>query len=150
MLLFKPITSVSDFHHLQDDIESIQNWTDSNHLSLNTKKCKCMLVSRKRGPRQPLSFKLGGDVLEQVQTFKYLGVLISSSLSWSPHVEAVCIKARKLLGLVYRRFYGLVDTSCMIEIYKSLIRPHLEYAAPVWAPILQETLPTWRRFRGLV
>ena len=90
-----------------------------------------MLVSR-----QPLSFKLGGDVLEQVQTFKYLGVLISSSLSWSPHVEAVCIKARKLLGLVYRRFYGLVDTSCMIEIYKSLIHPHLEYAAPVWAPHL--------------
>ena len=55
MLLFKP---VSDFHHLQDDIESIKNWTDSNHLSLNTKKCKCMLVSRKRGPRQLLSFKL--------------------------------------------------------------------------------------------
>ena len=115
MLLFKPITSVSDFHHLQDDIESIQNWSDSNYLSLNTKKCKCMLVSRKRGPRQPLSFKLGGDALEQVQT---LGVLISSSLSWSPHVEAVCIKARNLLGLVYRIIYGLVDTSCMIEIYK--------------------------------
>ena len=37
MLLFKPITSVSDFHYLQDDIESIKNWTDSNHLSLNTK-----------------------------------------------------------------------------------------------------------------
>ena len=53
-----------------------------------------------------------------------------------PHVEAVCIKARKLLGLVYRRFYGLVDASCMIEIYKSLIRPHLVYAAPVWAPHL--------------
>ena len=95
-----------------------------------------MLVSRKRGPRQPLFFNLGGDVLEQVQTFKYLGVLISSSLSWSPHVEAVCTKARKLLGLVYRRFYGLVDTSCMIEIYKTLIRPHLEYVAPVWAPHL--------------
>ena len=93
MLLFKPITSVSDFHHLQDDIESIKNWTDSNHLSLNTKKCKCMLVSRKSGPRQPLSFKLGGDVLEQVKTFKYLGVLIFSSLSWSPHVEAVCMIA---------------------------------------------------------
>ena len=94
-----------------------------------------MLVSRKRGPRQPLSFKLGGDVLEQVQTFKYLSVLISSSLSWSPRVEAVCIKARKLLGLVHRRIYGLVDTSCMIEIYKTLIHPHLKYnAAPVWAP----------------
>ena len=136
MLLFKPITSVSDFRHLQDDIISIKNWTEKNYLSLNAKKCKCMLVSRKRGTRQPLSFNLGGDVLEQVQTFKYLGVLISSSLSWSPHVEAVCTKARKLLGLVYRRFYGLLNTRCMIEIYKTLIRPHLEYAASVWAPHL--------------
>ena len=134
MLLFKPITSVSDFRHLQDDIISIKNWTERNYLSLNAKKCKCMLVSRKRGTRQPLSFNLGGDVLEQVETFKYLGVLISSSLSWSPHVEAVCTKARKLLGLVYRRFYGLLNTRCMIEIYKTLIRPHLEYAASVWAP----------------
>ena len=46
----------------------------------------------------------------------------------------------KLLGLLYRRFYGLVDSSCTIELYKTLIRPHLEYATPVWAPYLTKSI----------
>ena len=110
-----------------------------------------MLVSRKRGPRQPLSFKLGGDVLEQVQTFKYLGqiwVSFSSSLSWSSHVELSCLHQGKKAA--WSGLQKILRFGGMIEIYKTLICPHLEYAAPVWAPILQETLPTWRRFRGLV
>ena len=99
-----------------------------------------MLISRKKGPRQPLSLSLGDDALEQVQVFKYLGVLISSSLNWSPHINAVCSKARKLLGLLYRRFNGLMDPSCLVELYKTLIRPHLEYAAPVWSPHLAKDI----------
>ena len=99
-----------------------------------------MLISRKRRSRQQLSLSLGGNALEQVHTFKYLGVLISSSLSWSPHIDAVCTKARQLLGLLYRRFYGLIDTKGMIELYRALIRPHLEYAVPVWAPHLAKDI----------
>ena len=67
-------------------------------------------------------------------------MLISSSLSWSPHIDAVCTKARPLLGLLYRRFYGLIDTKGMIELYRALIRPHLEYAVPVWAPHLAKDI----------
>ena len=90
--------------------------------------------------RQQLSLSLGGNALEQVHTFKYLDVLISSSLSWSPHIDAVCMKARQLQGLLYRRFYGLIDTKGMIELYRTLIRPHLEYAVPVWAPHLAKDI----------
>ena len=102
MLLFKPINSAPDLHSLQGDIDIIKSWADGKHLSFNPVKCKCMLISRKRRPRQPLSLSLGGSdsAPEQVQSFKYLGVLISSSLSWSPHIDTVCTKARKLLGLL--------------------------------------------------
>ena len=140
MLLFKPVNSALDLHRLQGDIDTIKAWADGNHLSFNPVKCKCMLISRKRRPRQQLSLSLGGNALEQVHTFKYLGVLISSSLSWSPHIDAVCTKARQLLGLLYRRFYGLIDTKGMTELYRALIRPHLEYAVPVWAPHLAKDI----------
>ena len=63
-------------------------------------------------------------------------VLLSSELSWSAHIESICIKARKLTGLLYRRFYGNVNQQSMYSLYSILVRPHLEYVAPIWDPHL--------------
>jgi len=76
--------------------------------------------------------------LERVQYFKYLGILLAADLSWTHHIEAVCTKARKLLGLLYRRFYEHADPSALRQLYLSLVRPHLEYGCHVWDPNLQK------------
>ena len=39
--------------------------------------------------------------LKRVQYFKYLGILLAADLSWTHHIEAICSKASKLLGLLY-------------------------------------------------
>ena len=72
-----------------------------------------------------------------VAAFKYLGVLLSQDMSWSPQVQAVCSKAKKVLGLLYRKFYGCANTEMLTQLYISLVCPHLEYASPVWAPRLR-------------
>ena len=77
-----------------------------------------------------------GSELEQVHSYKYLGVLLTSDLSWSPHVTNICTKARKVLGLLYRRFYGSTSQDSLKQLYLSLVRPHLEYACQVWDPHL--------------
>ena len=82
-------------------------------------------------PETPLI--LSGSVLAQVDTYKYLGVL-NNKLSWSRHVETVCSKARKVLGLLYRRFYADCNPSTILQLYITLVRPHMEYACSVWAP----------------
>ena len=48
---------------------------------------------------------LGSRTLDSVSSYKYLGVLISDDLSWSLHVERISSKARRILGMLYRRFY---------------------------------------------
>ena len=63
-------------------------------------------------------------------------MLLSSELSWSTHIESICTKARKLIGLLYRRFYGNVNQQTLYSLYTTLVRPHLEYAAPIWDPHL--------------
>ena len=119
------------------DIDCISEWVSCNKLTLNPTKCKTMVISRKRNSVQPYAqFVLNGRPLEQVETFKYLGIFLSSDLSWSAHIESICTKARKLIGLLYRRFYGNVDDHSLLELYSVLVRPHLEYAAPVWDPHL--------------
>ena len=82
MLLYKPVKSIEDIHHLQMDIDRISGWVNCNNLTLNPNKCKTMVISRKRNSVKPhAQFALNSSPLEQVETFKYLGLLLSSDLS---------------------------------------------------------------------
>ena len=136
MLLYKPVGRPEDVNHLQIDIDHIRVWVSNNHLALNSDKCKVMMISRKRNPVPPPQFILQDTLLKQVEDYRYLGVLLTSDLSWSSHINSTCSKARKLIGLLYRRFYGNVDNQSLFEHYNILVRPHLEYASPLWDPYL--------------
>ncbi len=94
-----------------------------------------MLITKKRNAIQPPQLQLNGVPLEQVEHFKYLGIFFSSDLIWSTHVDSICSRARKLVVL-FRRFSANVDSQTLLEMYKLLVRPHLEYAAQVWNPHL--------------
>ncbi len=65
---------------------------------------------------------------------------MTSDLRWREHIDYVCTKARKLIGLLYRRFYRNASSTCLLELYRTMIRPHLEYAAAVWDPHLKKDI----------
>lgn len=135
LLLYRPISNPSDFTSVQEDIATIEAWSNDNYLTLNSEKCKWMVISRKRSPPMPAhSLTLNGQALQQVDSYKYLGVLLSRDLSWSPHIDSVCSKARKILGLLYRRLFTSCSPTSTLQLYRSLVRPHLEYACQVWSP----------------
>ena len=97
-----------------------------------------MLISRKRTKScQPPSLLLDGIILEQVSSYKYLGITITSDLSWSPHISHICNKARRLVGLLYRHFYRNSNSHTLLKLYLSYVRPHLEYCSHVWTPSLK-------------
>ena len=64
----------------------------------------------------------------------------TDNLLWSPHIHAICSKAQQILGLSYRRFYNFSNSESLIQLYTSLVRPHLEYACPVWSPHLAKDI----------
>jgi len=69
-------------------------------MTLNTAKCKYMLVSRKRSSLAyslpPLFTGSPSAIMEKVTCIKYLGVHITSDLSWSAHIDTVVSKASGL------------------------------------------------------
>ena len=141
ILLYRPISLPVDLELLQRDVDALENYASANYLTINVAKCKFMLVSRKKRHINPNpSISLYGSPLEVTPTFKYLGLLITSDLSWTTHINNICSKARRILGLVYRRFYGHSDVGTLHQLYVSLVRPHLEYAAHVWSPYLQKDI----------
>ena len=148
--IYRTIFSDSDFVRLQSDVNTIQDWVDCNHMKLNATKCKYMLVSRKRRTTTSPGITLNGIALESVPSFKYLGLLLTSDLSWTKHIENKCTTARKLLGLLYRRFYQHADEKTLRQLYISIVRPHLEYAAPLWDPHLQKDCDTLENVQKFV
>ena len=141
ILLYCPISLPVDLELLQRDVDTLENYASANYLTFNVAKCKFMLVSRKKRHINPNpSISLYGSPLEVTPIFKYLGLLITSDLSWTTHINNICSKARRILGLVYRRFYGHSDVATLRQLYVSLVRPHLEYAAPVLSPHLQKDI----------
>lgn len=78
--------------------------------------------------------------LEEVTSYKYLGVTCDSKLLWDLHTESVCSKLRVLLGkfyyidkcadraTVYALYYALVDSvvSCGLSVYGTASRVHLD------------------------
>ena len=135
MLLYHPIRSPVDYHHLQIDIDCLCDWTDLIYLQFNNSKCKFMIISRKRKsiqPHQPLA--VHGTQLERVYSHKYLGVWLTFTLNWSTQITESSTKARSQLGVLYRNFYQHSNSTTLFQLYISYVRPHLEYAATVWDP----------------
>ena len=81
---------------------------------------------------------LNAAPLKRVNSYKYLGILISSDLMWSSHISSICSKTRRLTGMLYRQFYKHSSPNTMLKLYTSFIRPHLEYVCTAWDPFLKK------------
>ena len=136
IFIFKPINSSHDFYNLQSDLSSVSSWLSSNFLFLNPSKCKYMFFQRSNSSfvnsLPPLL--ISDSPIDRVYFFKYLGVFLTPSLSFSMHISPICKKSRKVLGLIFRHFYRFSSSSSIIRLYFSLVRPILEYYSPVWSP----------------
>ena len=110
-----------------------------------------MLISRKRNRmNNPLAITINGQMLETVPTFKYLGLLLSSDLSWTNNIEGICTIAKKILGLLYRQFYQHADQETLtLQLCISIVWPHMEYAAPVWDPHVRKDQDLQERTQSL-
>ena len=78
-------------------------------------------------------YTLHQQTLEQVQSAKNLGLTITDNLDRGQHISEITCKATKTLGFL-RRSLALTPRHTKAVAYKTLVRPQLEYAAPIWRP----------------
>ena len=76
-----------------------------------------------------------GNIVEitRVEKEKDLGVIFDKDLKFSAHISEKINKANRNLGLINKNFTYL-SKEMFLNLYKTLVRPHLEYASSVWAP----------------
>jgi len=72
----------------------------------------------------------------KINSINDLGVIFDSNLTFKDHMAQKINKAYSILGIIKRNFMHM-DESSFILLYKSMVRPHLEYANSVWCPYKQ-------------
>lgn len=119
---------------LQEDLDRLQLWSDLWQLRFNASKCKVMHIGKQDDPAQYHMTSDGSKVtLEECDMEKDLGVNVDNDLKFSKHVQIQVNKTSRLLALL-RRGFTVLDSSSLPMLYKSVIRPHLEYSNVVWHP----------------
>lgn len=114
---------------LQHSFNSIQYAFSNLHLLLHTKKTKCMVFNRNL-PQATCPLKitsLNGSELEFVDTYKYLGIWLDSSLSFQTHINTLLTKVRTRIGFLYRNKASFTH-SAKHTLVKMTILPILDYA----------------------
>lgn len=131
-VLYREVKCIDDVAVLQQDLEKINEWCTKWHMKLNAKKTVYMTFTRKKYPHTS-SYNLNSVPLKQVSDYKYLGVYFTSFLRWQRHVDYVAAKAGKVLGFL-RRNAKTFPVPTKELLYKTNVRPLLEYACTVWDP----------------
>jgi Reverse transcriptase (RNA-dependent DNA polymerase)/Endonuclease-reverse transcriptase len=123
---------------LNSDINAICQWGIDNLVEFNSCKTQSFFVSRKKDQNFPPVF-MSNNPLTRNNSLSVLGLDISSNLSWHSHVVSIAKSASKKLGFLFRarRYFS---SEQLLTLYKSQVRPTLEYCSHIWGGAPKSTL----------
>ena len=127
----KVIVDASDTESSSSMLEDLQDWQNLWLLKFNSSKCKVMHIPYNNNSNQDYVFN--NVTLESIEAEKDLGVLTSCDLTWTQHIKSCISKANSMIAWVTRNLV-VRELSVMRNVYKTMIRPHLEYCAQLWSP----------------
>lgn len=131
-VVYRKITCTDDVAELQQDLTRLGEWCSKWQMEINVEKTKHLMFTNITSACYS-SYKINDSIIEKVTSFKYLGVILTSDLSWTAHIEYTTNKALKKLGLLKRRLH-FTNKDTRLRAFNSLIRPSLEYASIIWHP----------------
>ena len=117
---------------LQHNINILNTELKKRSLIINTKKTKTMVVCREEKIHQ---ITLNNDILEQVDSYKYLGVIIKSNCSLKEELNQRIGKAYKVYGQLGYSFINKRELTrkTKMSIFNSVYCPTLIYGSESWA-----------------
>ena len=124
------IRSREDADRFQKDINEICRWADKWAMEFNVEKCKVMHVGRSN-PRY--EYFMNGAQLSVTEEEKDLGVWTESTLKPTLQCTKAAGNANRVLGMILKTFHYRTKQS-LIPLYKSLVRPKLEFGVAAWSP----------------
>ena len=137
---FNEILCPKDRDDLQSCINALVKWSITWGMGFNACKCKVMHLG-KSNPEYTYTIGNGTttSILEATTCERDLGVHVDKLLQFDEHILITTKKARRSAGLLLRSIYHKVP-GVLTPLFKSLVRPILEYGNAVWAPYKRKNI----------
>ena len=115
--------------NLNEDLNNINHWAFQWKMSFipdHSKQAQEVILSCKlqKSVYPPLHFS--NTAVTQSTTQKYLDMFLDVKLDFQGHFKNIYSKVNKVIGL-FRKFHNILRILALLTIYKSIIRPNLDY-----------------------
>ena len=101
-------------------------------MNFNFDKCAVMHIGHNNIQH---NYTIENQQLIATEEQQDLGISITKDLNWQKQTEKCCNTVNSVLGFLASNF-NYKSTELMLPLYKSLERPHLEFAVQFWSPYL--------------
>ena len=139
--------------NLSSDLASVVTWGEKWLVSFNATKTKSVSFHHHRQPDFSVLSMNGVDLVESDSHDRLLGLTLSSDLKWDTYIARIAKNASKMVGSFYRS-RNFLSPSSILYLYKSQIRPTMEYCCHLWAGASHRSLSALdsvqHRLKGLV
>ena len=111
-----------------------------NRLTLNVEKTKCVEFSKtvqKNSERVYINIK----TIQNVETFKYLGIQVDHKLSFQEHAKNLTKRMLGFCTLLYR-IRKVLTTNQLVQVYRTYVQPVIQYGVLVYANTSNQVLKT--------
>ena len=110
-------------------IDDTTKWCKQHNLILNTKKTKELIYDLRKSEHNLIPVNVNNENVEQEKTFKYLGVILSSDMSWHDNVAVAVVtnKAHKRLFFMRKLKQANVDVTILEMFYNSVVLSVMTY-----------------------
>ena len=129
-LLYRTINSVEDERQLQQDLDTMIEWSNTWLMRFNAAKCHLIKITRQR-KYLSTKYNINGSKLQEVSHLPLLIVELSSDLTWKTHICNITSKANRILNLLRRHLCGCYQ-DVKERAFTSRVQPLLYYSSFVW------------------
>jgi hypothetical protein len=118
---------------MTDQMKQVTDWLKINMLTLNISKTNYMIMCS-RGKKVDdfeCNMEIDGKLIECKAQCKFLGLIVDDKLTWKYHIDYICNKVSKLIGILFRA-RKMLSTSSLTTLYNSLVKPYFTYCINTW------------------
>jgi len=134
--LYRKLETDSDIVQLQQDLANLFEWSRDWLMLFNVEKCKVMHIGYNN---VETIYTMNGSALQKVAEEQDLGVVVQGNLKCTKQCAKVVTKANRTLAMIKRNFSNF-SAEVVLRLYKSLVRPQLEYVVQAWRPHLKKDI----------
>ena len=132
--IHKEIKTLQDARDLQNDLNKVYRWTEESNMGLNGDKFEHMRYGNSGNETINAAYRThDGQIIVEKSSVKDLGVKLTNNAKFEEHIVDIVKKTRCKLAWILRTFTSR-DEKTLMTLYKSLVRPNLEYCCQLWNP----------------